>query len=141
MRDMTSAEIDALIREWTWGTLIGLDSSGPYAIELSYGFDGQYIYCGSMPGGRMARCIRDNQQVAFKICDCGRDVSHYRAVIIEGTAERQTVEADILRAVRLIARQSGFGEHALDHLAALTAANPASNSLRIPLTRVGGKVA
>ena len=141
MRDMTPTEIDALIREWTWGTLIAIDRDHPYAIELSYGFDGQYLYCGSMPGGRMADCIKHNQQVAFKICDCPRDVSRYRAVIIEGTAERQTAQTDILRAVRLIAQQNGFGEHALDHLAARTAAHPASNSLRIPLTRVGGKIA
>lgn len=138
MRDMTRDEIIAFIRHWTWGTLIAIDGSGPYAIELSYGTDGAYIYCGSRPGGRMARCIRENPNVAFKICDSDRSYHSWRAVIVEGRATRQTDPDDILRAVRCIARQRGMDERAFDHVARHIADNPQSNSIQIPIETVSG---
>ena len=45
MRDMTKEEIIEFITTWTWGTLIGVEGDKPYAVELSYGTDGKYIYC------------------------------------------------------------------------------------------------
>ena len=68
MSKMTKEEILEFIESWAWGTLIGVEGDKPYAIEVSYGTDGEYIYCGSMPGGRMAGCLRANQNVVFKIC-------------------------------------------------------------------------
>jgi len=43
MRDMQHTEIIDFIRYFTWGTLIGVEGDKPYAVELSYGFDGAYI--------------------------------------------------------------------------------------------------
>ena len=41
MRHMTREEIIEFIKHYTWGTLIGVEPDGrPYAVELSYGFDG-----------------------------------------------------------------------------------------------------
>ena len=40
MRDMTQTEIIDFIKYFTWGTLIGVEGDKPYAVELSYGFDG-----------------------------------------------------------------------------------------------------
>ena len=65
MRNMTEKEIKDFIEEWTWGTLIAIDNDKPYAIELSYATDGEFIYCGSMPGGRMTRCIKNNANMYF----------------------------------------------------------------------------
>ena len=140
MRDMTEKEIRAFIREWTWGTLIGAEENKPYAVELSYGTDGEYIYCGSMPGGRMARCIIANPHVAFKICDSDRSYSRWRAVIIEGKAERLTNYDDILYSVRCIARQRGFQENAFDSIARRVANDPKSNSIRLPIKVFGGRI-
>jgi nitroimidazol reductase NimA-like FMN-containing flavoprotein (pyridoxamine 5'-phosphate oxidase superfamily) len=140
MRSMTEKEIRGFIAEWTWGTLIAVEGSRPYAIELSYGSDGDYIYCGSMPGGRMARCIRQNPQVVFKICDSDRSYSFWRAVIIEAGAERLTRYDDILYSVRFIARQRGFPEGAFDSIARRVADDPESNSLRIPIKVFGGRI-
>ncbi len=138
MRDMTKDEMMAFIKSWTWGTLIGVEGGRPYAVELSYGTDGSYIYCGSRPGGRMARCIEENPFVAFKICDSDRSYSSWRAVIVEGKAERQTGYDDILQAVRHIARQRGYDERVFDGIAKKTADDPHSNSLRIPLETLSG---
>lgn len=141
MRDMTQTEIMDFIGYFTWGTLIGVEGDRPYAVELSYGFDGAYIYCGSMPGGRMARCIRSNENVAFKICECDWSYSRYRAVIVEGRAERMTTHDDILQAVTQIARQRKLPDHAFAGVVDRLADNPSSNSLRISVATVGGKTA
>jgi nitroimidazol reductase NimA-like FMN-containing flavoprotein (pyridoxamine 5'-phosphate oxidase superfamily) len=137
---MTEKEIRAFIREWTWGTLIGAEENKPYAVELSYGTDGEYIYCGSMPGGRMARCIIANPNAIFKICDSDRSYSRWRAVIIEGKAERLTNYDDILYSVRCIARQRGFQENAFDSIARRVANDPENNSIRLPIKVFGGRI-
>ncbi len=138
MRHMSREEIIEFIKHYTWGTLIGIEDGKPYAVELSYGFDGDYIYCGSRPGGRMARCILGNQQVAFKICESDRSYASYTAVIIEAQAERMTGRDDILKSVRCIARQRGLNERAFDGVVDHVAGNPESNSLRIPLAAISG---
>ncbi len=140
MRDMTEQEIRAFIKEWTWGTLIGVEGNKPYAVEVSYGTDSEYIYCGSMPGGRMAHCVLTNPNVVFKICDSDKSYSRWRAVIIEGKAERLKNYDDILCAVRCIARQRGLPENTFAGIARHVADDAESNSLRIPIKVFGGKI-
>ncbi len=141
MRDMTNDEIMEFIKTWTWGTLIGVEGDKPYAVELSYGTDGKYIYCGSKPGGRMAQCIINNSNAVFKICECGWDYARYKAVIVEGTAERLTEHEDILSSVRHIAKQRKLNEHAFDNIAQHVTDSPASNSIRIKIKNIGGVMA
>ena len=141
MRDMSQTEILDFIRYFTWGTLIGVEGDKPYAVELSYGFDGTFIYCGSMPGGRMARCIQDNANIAFKICECDWSYERYRAVIVEGRAERMTSRDDIMHTVVQIARQRKLPDHAFAGVVERLVDNPDSNSLRIAVATVGGKCA
>ena len=138
MRDMTRKEIMEFIKHWTWGTLIGVEGNKPYAIELSYGTDGDYIYCGSRPGGRMAKCILETPHVAVKICDSDRSYARWKAVIIEGKAERLIKPEEILYSVRRIAKQRGFNEHALDAVVERVVDHPESNSVRIPIQKVSG---
>jgi nitroimidazol reductase NimA-like FMN-containing flavoprotein (pyridoxamine 5'-phosphate oxidase superfamily) len=139
MRDMTKEEIMEFIKEWTWGTLIGIEGDKPNAIEVSYGTDGKFIYCGSMPGGGMARGLQANNNVAFKICDADRSCKKWRAVIIEGNAERLTNYDGILYSVRAIARQRGFPENTYDAIAEKVSQNQDSNSIRIPIKVIAGK--
>ena len=141
MRDMTKDEIMKFIKTWTWGTLIGIEGDKPYAIELSYGTDGKYIYCGSKPGGRMAHCIMNNPNAVFKICECGWDYAKYKAVIVEGKAERLTDYAEILLSVRCIAKQRKLNKHTFDNIAQNVAENPESNSIRIEIKNIGGVIA
>jgi nitroimidazol reductase NimA-like FMN-containing flavoprotein (pyridoxamine 5'-phosphate oxidase superfamily) len=139
MRDMTEQEIRKFVKEWTWGTLIGVEDNKPYAVEVSYGTDGEFIYCGSMPGGRMARCIIANPNVVYKICDSDRSYNKWRAVIIEGKAERLTNYDDILYAVHCIARQRGLPENTFDNIARRITNDPESNSIRLPIRVFGGR--
>jgi len=140
MRDMTEKEIRDFIEEWTWGTLIGVEGDKPYAIEVTYASDDEYIHCGSMPGGRMARCIKKNPHVVFKICNADRSYRKWRAVIVEGKAQRLTQKEDILGSIRLIAKKMGMPEKQLDRLAERIASNPEhANSIRIPIKVIGGR--
>jgi len=140
MRDMTGKEIRGFIEEWTWGTLIGVEGDQPYAVENTYATDGNYIYCGSMPGGRMARCIKQNQKVAYKICNSDKSYREWKAVIIEGKAERLTTKEDLLFFVRLLAKKMGVPENKFDPMVEKMAANPEkTNCVRIPMTVRGGR--
>ena len=138
MSKMTKDEILEFIKSWAWGTLIGVEGDKPYAVEVSYGTDGEYIYCGSMPGGRMSRCLRANNNVVFKICVSDRNAEKFRAVIIEGQAEQLTNYDDVLHALRSVARQVELDENALDSIAKRNYQNPESNFIRIPIKIIGG---
>ena len=140
MRDMSEKEIRDLIEEWTWGTLIAVDDNKPYAIENTYGSDGKYIYCGSMPGGRMARCIKKNPNVVYKICNAEKDYREWKAVIVEGKAERLTKKEDILYMMRLISKKRGLPENHFDSIVDLMASKPEeANCVRIAIQNIGGR--
>ena len=140
MREMTEKEIRDFIAEWKWGTILAVEGNKPYAVEVSYASDDEYIYCGSRPGGRMARCIKTNPNAAFKICDSDPDHRKWRAAIVEGVAERLTKREDILHFVRLLAKKMGRPENSLYVLADRIASNPEeSNSIRIPIKVMSGR--
>ena len=138
MNKMSQSEILTFIKSRAWGTLVGVEGEKPYAVEVSYGTDGTYLYCGSMPGGRMARCIQANPNVVFKICSSDRNAESFQAVIIEGKAEQLTTYEDILHSLRNVARHSGLDMKALDPISKRHCENPGSNFIRIPLSRVDG---
>ena len=102
---MDEEQIRAFIEEWTWGTIIAVDGDRPYAIEVSYGSDGKHIYFGSRPGGTMAKCIKKNPNIIFKICDADKHYATWRAVSVIGKAERLTKREDIIYGMKVIANR------------------------------------
>jgi len=136
---MSEKEIRKFLDEWTWGTLIAIDNDKPYAIELSYATDGEFIYCGSMPGGRMARCIQDNANVIFKVCDCSKDTSRFRAVIVEGQVKKLTQKDDILKGLRVLYEKLGLPESRIESRAAQLTASRESSFYRIAIKELGGR--
>jgi nitroimidazol reductase NimA-like FMN-containing flavoprotein (pyridoxamine 5'-phosphate oxidase superfamily) len=136
---MPEKEIKKFLEEWTWGTLIAVDGDRPYAIELSYATDGEYIYCGSMPGGRMARCIKDNARVVFKVCDSAKDPSRFRAVIVEGTVKKLAQKEEIAQGLRVLYKKLGLPESRIEPRSAQLTANTQSNFYRIAMHEIGGK--
>lgn len=140
MRALSEGEIKKFLTEWTWGTLIAIDGDGPYAIELSYAFDGDFIYCGSMPGGRMSRCIRNNSRVAFKICDSTEDTSRFRAAIAEGTVKKLTEREEIVKGLGVLYNKLGFPASRIEKRAdQLCAPGKVSGFYRIGITALGGR--
>ena len=138
MGTMTKQEVVEFIKSWAWGTLIGVEGNTPYAVEVSYGTDGEYVYCGSKPGGRMAKCLKANNNVVFKICKSDRNAETFKAVIIEGKAERLTSYEDVLHGLRSVAKQVDLDENLLDPIAKRNYKNPASNFIRIPIKVFSG---
>jgi len=140
MREMTEKEIRSFIAEWRWGMILAVDGNKPYAVEVSYASDDNYLYCGSRPGGRMAKCVKSNLNVAFKICDSDPNHMKWRAAIVEGKAERLTKKEDILVFLRLLSKKMGRPENAFDGMADRIAGNAdESNSIRIPLKVMSGR--
>jgi nitroimidazol reductase NimA-like FMN-containing flavoprotein (pyridoxamine 5'-phosphate oxidase superfamily) len=136
---MSEHEIKKFLDEWTWGTLIAIDGDKPYAIELSYATDGEFIYCGSMPGGRMTQCIKDNARVAFKVCDCPKDTSRFRAVIVEGPVKKLTQKDEIVKGLRVLYKKLGFPESRIEPRAAQLTASTESSFYRIAIKELGGR--
>ena len=136
---MPEKEIKKFLEEWTWGTLIAVDGDRPYAIELSYATDGEYIYCGSMPGGRMTRCIKDNANVVFKVCDSTKDPSRFRAVIVEGPVKKLTRKDEIVTGLRVLYKKLGLPESRIEPRAAQLTASRESSFYRIALKELGGR--
>ena len=140
MRSLSESEINQFLQEWTWGTLIAIEDDKPYAIELSYATDGKYIYCGSMPGGRMSRCVQDNTNVVFKVCESSKDTSTFRSVIVEGTVKKLTQREEIVSGLRVLYKKLGLPDSRIEPRAdQLTAQAPASSFYRIKIKDIGGR--
>lgn len=139
MKSMSESEIKQLLDEWTWGTLIAIDGDKPYAIEISYAADDKYLYCGSMPGGRMSRCIKDDANVVFKVCDSSKDTSKFRAVIVEGQVKKLTLREEIIEGLRVLYKKLGFPESRIEPRAdQLTAKAQETSFYRIAIKELGG---
>jgi nitroimidazol reductase NimA-like FMN-containing flavoprotein (pyridoxamine 5'-phosphate oxidase superfamily) len=140
MRSLSETEIRKFLDEWTWGTLIAIEGDKPYAIELSYATDGEHIYCGSMPDGRMSRCVKDNANVAFKVCDSSKDTSKFRAVIAEGQVKKLTQRDEIIKGLHVLYKKLGLPESRIEPRAdQLIAKTPASSFYRIAIKELGGR--
>ena len=141
MRSLSQSEIKEFLDEWTWGTLIVLDDDKPYAIEVSYATDGVFVYCSSMPGGRMSRCIKNNSNVSFKVCDASKDTSKFRAVIVEGSVDKLTQRDEIVKGLQVLYRKMGLPESRIDERAdQLTLKADQSSFYRITIKDMGGRV-
>ena len=147
MKKMTEEEIRDFIGEWTWGTIIAVDGDKPYAIEVSYGSDGKHMYFGSRPNGKMAKCIKKNQNIIFKLCDAGKFYATWRAVSVFGKVERLTKREDILYGVKLIAKKviqttkdTSITEEQFEAIGEKLAANPEKGGpLRIAIENFSGR--
>ena len=140
MRSLSEPEMRKFLGEWTWGTLIAIEDDRPYAIELSYATDGVYVYCGSMPDGRMARCVKDNANVVFKVCDSSKDTSHFRAVIVEGTVKKLIRRDEIVEGLGVLYKKLGLPESRIaPRTEQLLAKVPESSFYRITIKELGGR--
>jgi nitroimidazol reductase NimA-like FMN-containing flavoprotein (pyridoxamine 5'-phosphate oxidase superfamily) len=148
MQEMSNEEIRSFVEEWTWGTIIAVNGDEPYAIEVSYGSDGKHIYCGSRPDGIMAKCIKANPNVIFKICDADKHYPTWRAVSVFGKAERLTNKEDILYGMRAIAKRVIYtakktvrSEEDFEKIGEMLASKPeASSAIRIPIEKFSGRL-
>ena len=94
----------------------------------------------------MAKCIRENQNIIFKICDADKFYPTWRAISVFGKAERLTKREDILYGMKLvaekvihIAKKTNLTEKQLEAIGERMAANPvAGGPLRIAIENFSG---
>jgi nitroimidazol reductase NimA-like FMN-containing flavoprotein (pyridoxamine 5'-phosphate oxidase superfamily) len=133
-------EIKALLKERAWGTLMTIDGNKPYGVELAYVSDDEYIYFGFGPDGRVAKCVTEKPNVAFKICEADVIPKRWRAVIIEGKAEKVMEREEIFRIIRSMAKGLELPEDYWDDRAEVIASAPEKSTLyRLPIKEVGGR--
>lgn len=140
MHNLTESEIRELMNEMHWGTIIAVDSNGqPYAVETSFAVDDKFLYTGTRCGGRMNRCIENNNKVTFKICNSTKDTRSYRAAIIESEAAILKDVDEIKDCLRIIITKINWSLSGLDKKAERIAAGTGSLSLyRMPIKNIGG---
>lgn len=102
-REMPRAEVDGFLAARTWGMLATADADGPYAVPVSYGWDGEALYVATGPG-RKLRHLESSPALCLTVPAVeGGDrwrcvVARGRAVPVDGTAAR-------IRALALVHRQ------------------------------------
>ena len=78
--------------------------------------------------------------MVYKICNAKKDYKEWKAVIVEGKAERLTKKEDMLYAMRLIAKKRGLPENHYDSIADIMASKPEeANCIRILIKNIGGR--
>lgn len=129
MRPMSEKETRKFINEWTWCTITAVNGETPYAIEVTYATDGEYIYCGSRPGGAMHNCIKKNNNVLIKICDADHDYPQWKAASIKGKAVYMTDRDEVFRVMRMVSKIRRVEETHFDKVAEFILKNPNGPSL------------
>lgn len=84
VREMDLVEVQVFLRRHTWGVLSTLHEGRPYAVPVSYGFDGTYLYLASGPG-RKLRSLDSNPAVCLTVTDVV-DGSRWASVVAMGDA-------------------------------------------------------
>ena len=88
----------------------------------------------------MSRCVKDNTNVVFKVCESSKDTSTFRAVIAEGTVKKLTQREEIVSGLRVLYKKLGLPDSRIEPRAdQLTAQVPASSFYRIKIKDIGGR--
>ena len=106
-RDMESAEIQQFLRRQEWGVLCTVGDGTPYAVPVSYGFDGRFLYVASGPG-RKRRNLEANAAVCVTVSEV-ESGDRWSSVVATGEARPVTDLRGRLQALDAIRRQRKSG--------------------------------
>lgn len=105
-REMSAGEVDAFLARHRWGLLSTVDAEGrPYAVPVSYGWDGASLFVATGPG-RKLRNLEAGGAACLTVAEVV-DGSRWGCVVASGTAVRVTGMTSIARALTRIAMQQG----------------------------------
>lgn len=136
-------ECDRVLRDCTHGVLaICGDGVHPYAVPLSYAYDGKAIYFHSAKSGHKLDEIAANPCASFCVVEKDDIVpeeytSYYRSVIAFG-AVSEIVGDDAMAALRLLCEKYSPG---LDHADELSRCGGRVTMLRLDIDYISGKEA
>ncbi len=108
-QSLSPADSAAILRQGTSGVLALLGDDGyPYAVPLSYVYDGEHIYFHSAKTGHKLDAVRGHAKASF--CVIGQDdvvpqeyTTYFRSVIAFGTVRILEDEAEKRRAIQALA--------------------------------------
>jgi nitroimidazol reductase NimA-like FMN-containing flavoprotein (pyridoxamine 5'-phosphate oxidase superfamily) len=103
VREMELVEVHVFLRRQIWGVLSTLHDGRPYAVPVSYGFDGTHLYLASGPG-RKLRSLESNPAVCLTVTDVV-DGSRWTSVVAMGDAVPVLDLRGRLHALNAIRRQ------------------------------------
>ncbi len=113
----------------------------PYAVPVSYAYDGRDIYIHSALTGHKIDCLRDNPKVSFCVIKEDNVVpeeftTYFKSVIVFGTATFLTETADIIYGLKTLAEKYSPG---IDSDAEIAKCLPHVAVIRISIDAVSGK--
>ncbi len=141
MRDLRREEIDELLESCYWGTLMLVDSDRPYGIELSHLIHNGVLYIFLNPNGKAGICIRQNANVAYKVCKAEHQNKTWSAATVFGSLEQVTDHQMIYDTCIMIAQRLGKDMDKYTKQAELFSAQPADKSplYCLPIQDISGK--
>lgn len=140
-------ETEKILREGTSGVLaLSGDDGYPYAVPLSYVFDGGSLYFHCAQTGHKLDAIRRNAKASF--CVIGQDevvsetyTTHFRSAIAFGQVRELTDAAEKLAAIRLLAQKYAPNDSSAGREAAIQAEWNALCMLELKIEHMTGKEA
>jgi nitroimidazol reductase NimA-like FMN-containing flavoprotein (pyridoxamine 5'-phosphate oxidase superfamily) len=100
IRQLSSAEIDDLLRKQIVGRIGCTYENVVYIIPMSYAFDGEYVYCHSYEGKKI-EMMRKNPKVCFQV-DEMKDMGNWKSVIAWGNFEELTDKKEKTEALKIL---------------------------------------
>jgi nitroimidazol reductase NimA-like FMN-containing flavoprotein (pyridoxamine 5'-phosphate oxidase superfamily) len=104
VEDMAPAEMQALLERESFGHLGCARDARPYVLPMNYAYDGHDLYFFTTEGMK-TKYIEANPQVCLQVEEV-IDSTHWRSVMVSGTAEQMTKSEDMQRAMKLITERN-----------------------------------
>ena len=104
VEDMAPADMHALLQRESFGHLGCARDSRPYVVPMHYAYDGKELYFFTTEGMK-TQFIEANPQVCLQVEEI-TDSTHWRSVMVIGTAEQITGNEEMQRAMKLITERN-----------------------------------
>lgn len=146
-QQLTESECMDILRRNTSGVLAVLGDGGyPYAVPLSYVYDGQTVYFHCAKTGHKLDAIRDHDKVSFCVIDQDLVVpekytTHFRSVIAFGRARIMSEAEEIRAAIEKLARKYAPDDSAENRTAAIDREYAALCMVKLEIEHMTGKEA
>jgi uncharacterized protein len=104
VEDMPPAEMHALLDRESFGHLGCARDSRPYVLPMHFAYDGKELFFFTTAGMK-TQFIEANPQVCLQVEEI-TDSTHWRSVMVIGTAEQITGKEEMQRAMKLITERN-----------------------------------
>jgi nitroimidazol reductase NimA-like FMN-containing flavoprotein (pyridoxamine 5'-phosphate oxidase superfamily) len=104
VEDMAPAEMHTLLQRESFGHLGCARDGRPYVLPMNYAYDGKELYFFTTEGMK-TQFIQANPKVCLQVEEI-TDSTHWRSVMVIGTAEQITKSEQMQRAMKLITERN-----------------------------------